>query len=130
MVEAMISLAVISIGLLAITRTQVASINGNRTALNSMKAALEINATMEQLLSMPFYTAGELTSLGSPITSGLPALPDGFTKTYTVTDLNVGDDTIKDLTIIVSWAEGSVSNPHNTRGMQSHFLMLPDKRRP
>lgn|GEM_PF-2283079 len=131
MIEAMISLAIISLGLLVITRTQIASINGNRTASNNMKASLETNATMELLMSMPFYTAPQLSVAGTPITSVLPTIPSGFTTTYTVTNIPVGtEDTIRSLTLRIAWTDGNAPNGANARFFDSQFLLLPNSRRP
>lgn len=136
MIEAMISLAIISLGLLVITRTQVASINGNRTASNIMQAALETNALTEQMISLPYFTAAALATAGADITSTLPSTlsstSSGFTTTYRITNLQVGNDAndiCRDVTTRIQWFEGDSTNPQNVRFITTNLLMLPNSRR-
>lgn len=98
LIEAMISLFVISIGLLAITRMQIGSINGNAAAMNTLRAAVEMNANADLLLSRnsSALTDGDTITLTSP---------DGTnTTTYTVTDVTLfSGETYKSIDVVTTW---------------------------
>lgn len=102
LLEAMIGLFVISIGLLAITRMQITSINGNASAMGTMQATAETNSQAELLQSMNFddLTAGD----HEPQTS-----PDGrITTTMTVTDVPLFDNnTYKSIDLVTTWIDKS-----------------------
>lgn len=105
LLEAMIGLFFISIGLMAITRMQIASINGNASAMSTMMATAETNYHSEILLSTNFDTL-------TPDTPQTEQSPDGkYTTTYTVTDVPIFDNNmIKSIAVVTTWTD-SKGNP-------------------
>lgn len=104
LIEAMISLLVISIGLMAITRMQIASIRGNAAAMNTLQASSESTAQAEMFQSMSF-TASELQNgTTDTITS-----PSGkYNTTYTVTDVTLySGQTYKTIVLNTIWTDSN-----------------------
>lgn len=116
LIEAMISLFVISIGLLAITQMQIGSINGNTTAMNTLKAAVEINANADFFQSMNSTTLPDGTT--NTITS-----PDGTcSTTYTVTDVTLFSGEIyKSINVVTKWNDATGKQ----KTMQTTMTKLP-----
>lgn len=124
LIEAMVSLAIVSIGLLGITRMQVTSMNGNTTAVHSMRAVLESDSFVEQVLSTT-YTSLSLAAGTAPVTSTYPPSCNGnYTTRYTVSQPIVSNfgDTIKQITTDVTWTEIT----GRTKTITTTFFMTPD----
>lgn len=123
LIEAMVSLFVVSIGLLAITRMQVTSINGNTKAVNSINAVLESSSTIEQMLSISFQKP-ELahTGAGTIVDSNLPQADNRFSTEYSVNQVGVGtDQCFSQITLTTTWLENGVQ-----KGIQTEFFRVPD----
>lgn len=116
LIEAMISLFVISIGLLAITRMQIGSINGNAAAMNTLRASVEMNANADLLQSM------SSTDLADGATVTLTS-PDGTnTTTYTVTDVTLfSGETYKSIDVVTTWNDRT----GHQKNIQSTITKLP-----
>ena len=116
LIEAMISLFVISIGLLAITRMQIGSINGNATAMDTLRASVEMNANADLLQSM------DSTDLADGDTVTLTS-PDGTkTTTYTVTDVTLfSGETYKSIDVATTWNDRT----GHQKSIQSTITKLP-----
>ncbi len=116
LIEAVISLFVISIGLLAITRMQIGSINGNAAAMDTLRAAVEMNANADLLLSRnsSALTDGDTITLTSP---------DGTnTTTYTVTDVTLfSGETYKSIDVVTTWNDRT----GHQKSIQSTITKLP-----
>ncbi len=67
LIEAVISIFVVSIGLMAITRMQIASIQGNAFAMNTLQATVESTANSEWIMSNSFNNVLGGTTV--PVTS-------------------------------------------------------------
>lgn len=123
LIEAMVSLFVVSIGLLAITRMQVTSINGNTKAVNSINAVLESSSTIEQMLSISFQKP-ELapTGIGTTVDSNLPQADSRFSTNYSVNQVGVGtDQSFSQITLTTTWIENGVQ-----KSLQTEFFRIPD----
>lgn len=116
LIEAMISLFVISIGLLAITRMQIGSINGNAAAMGTLRASVEMNANADLLQSM------NSTNLPDGTTATRTS-PDGSTTTtYTVNDVTLfSGETYKSIDVVTTWTDRTGLQ----KTMQSTITKLP-----
>ncbi|MFA6008691.1 MAG: prepilin-type N-terminal cleavage/methylation domain-containing protein [Desulfobacteraceae bacterium] len=105
LIEAMISIFIVSIGLLAITRMQVTEIKGNSSAMATMRATLDSGAIADQLLSTNYDDLPEGPS--EPI----PSLTGEGTTTYTVTDIPLySGQTCKSIAITTNFTD-TCGNP-------------------
>lgn len=124
LIEAMISLAIVSIGLLGITQMQVTSMNGNTTAVHSMRAVLESDSFVEQVLSTT-YSSLSLAAGASPVPSLFPSASNGkYTTSFTVSQPVVSQfgDTIKQINTNVTWTDIN----GRTKTITTTFFMTPD----
>ena len=100
LIEAMISILVISIGLLAITRMQISSINGNATAMNTMRATYATTALADRLLGLSYDDALVANGTDTPSTEGIYALR------YQVRDVRLyNGQTMKSIALTTQWTE-------------------------
>jgi len=115
MIEAMISLCVISIGLLAITRMQISSINGNTTAMNTLRATIESSANSELFMSQNFNNLLGGTTV--PVTSS-----DGRYQTnYTVTNVTLYSGIVyQSINVTTTWSEAG-----HSKNLQTTITKLP-----
>ena len=111
LIEAMISLFLISIGLMAITRMQIGSINGNASAMNTLQAAVESTAQSELIQSMNINNLVD----GSTITTTSPN--GNYTTTYTVNNVTLYSGQVyRSFVMNTTWtdARGNAKNIQST----------------
>lgn len=119
--EAMISLFIISIGILAITRMQLSSIDGNRSAAETTMAALILNATAEQLMSLSFSNP-ILNQTPTPVPTPFPVIDSRYIMTYQVTDTPIDDlNSYKRITVFTDWTASKDGRPIS---IQTDFIVL------
>lgn len=117
LIEAMISLFVISIGLLAITKMQISSIKGNAMAMSTLRAALEINSTADYLQSLSYDS---LAASEVPVT--MTSQDGRITTTYTVADVSLfSGQTYKTIVMTTRWTNPSGNN----LALRSNLTKLP-----
>lgn len=111
LIEAMISLFLISIGLMAITRMQIGSINGNASAMNTLQAAVESTAQSELIQSMNINNLVD----GSTVTTTSPN--GNYTTTYTVNNVTLYSGQVyRSIVMNTTWtdARGNAKNIQST----------------
>ena len=116
LIEAMISILVISIGLLAITRMQISSINGNATAMNTMRATYATTALADNLLGLSYEDPLVANGTDTPSTEGIYALR------YQVRDVQLyNGQTIKSIALTTQWTENGQAKIY-----QNTITKIPD----
>lgn len=102
LIEAMISLFVISIGLLAITKMQISSIKGNAMAMSTLRAAIEVNSSSDYLQSLTY------NSLSDGDTGTITSQDGRNTTTYKVSDVSLfSGQTYKTIEMVTKWRDSA-----------------------
>jgi prepilin-type N-terminal cleavage/methylation domain-containing protein len=101
LIEALVAIAIFSVGILATVSMQVASMNGNRSAMETTEAATEAASAVESLKPLDYMTDAAL----SQGTTNLPDV-DQYSASYTIQDNAIIPNT-KAIQVTVTWTEGS-----------------------
>jgi prepilin-type N-terminal cleavage/methylation domain-containing protein len=122
LIEAMICLFVISIGLLAVTRMQVASIDGNVDAMNRMNSVMQARNSSDMMISYNFNNNvlldGTSNSVVPNTNTSLTSTThadngSGYTTTYTVSDVRISsDNTLKMITMTTRPSGAPINAPN------------------
>jgi type II secretory pathway pseudopilin PulG len=105
LIECLVSIVILSIGLVGVAGTLTAALITNQKASDSQLAAAIVQATIEEMRSLGF---GSVTYEEFPATATFVQVFDlvnlhGGTRTIAITDSYGGDARLKHVTVTVSW---------------------------
>ena len=100
LIELMITLVVLSLGLLALAGLQVSAIKANAVSKRMTVATAVADATIEQLKDTPY--ANVISEAATAVTAGAMT----FTRQVTVT-ANSPTANTKTIQVVVSWTQGT-----------------------
>jgi len=107
LLEVIISISILTVGLLAVGSMQLSAITGNDRAGKLTQGTAIAEEKMEELLSLPYTLASTHASLAD--TAGVPRAepnpPPDYTVSWTVQN-NAPAPNVKTITVTVTWYNG------------------------
>jgi len=106
LIEALLAMAIFSIGILAAASMNVATINGNATARFNSEAAVMAQERLEQLAALPFDPAAPPAELTPGTTSPVITAENGrYSIRWSVSNLHDPVNDAVTITMTASWTD-------------------------